>query len=266
MTDPPTAIDLQDGTVIHYDATGDGPRVLIANVLYGHPGLFAGFTADLSRDHQVISYDLRGTGGSSRNGPWEPQVDHADLEALLEHLGGVQVIVGVGDGCLRAVRIAAARPDLAAAVAATGTAVLARAARQSDPQGLSGSRSVLSALVTLLSSDYRAGLRSIVEHANPGITDEEVRTRVERMAAFCPQEVAIARLNAWRGTDAVDEARAIGDRLWVLHYPGNPWFPEDLLDRLPELLPDAQAAALGDGPFARPEDTAAIVRRISGAA
>ncbi len=259
-----TTLQLDDGTAIHYDATGDGPQVLIANVLYGHPGLFAGLVRDLSRDHRVITYDLRGTGGSTRRGPYEPAVDLADLEALLEHLGGARVMVGIGDGTLRAVRIAAARPNLVDVVVTPGTFVLARA-DEPEVGGLSGSNSVLSALVTLLASDYRAGMRSIVESGNPGLTEDEIRDRVEHLVAHCPQEVALARFRAWRGDLAIEEARAMGDRLWVLPYPGNPWFPGELADRMPELLPDAQVDAIDDGPFTRPEQTAAVVRRITGA-
>jgi len=262
MADPQTPLALPDGTRIHFEATGEGPAILVANVLYGQSSLFSGFVENLSGDHRVITYDLRGTGESSRHGPYEPGVDLADLEALLDHLGGAAAIVGVGDGCLRAVRIAAARPDLVGAVVATGTAVLARA-RQPEAYGLSGSGSVLSALVTLLESDYRAGMRSIVESANQGLTEEEVRSRVERMVAHCPQEVAIARLNIWRGDDVMEEARKLGDRLWILHYPGNPWFPEGLADQIADVLPEARSEPIDEGPFASPEQTAAVVRRIA---
>jgi pimeloyl-ACP methyl ester carboxylesterase len=270
MPDPQTPIALPDGTRIHFDATGDGPTVLLANVLYGHAGLFAGLVEDLSRDHRVITYDLRGTGRSSRHGPYEPAVDLADMEALLDHLGGVRVVVGVGDASLRAIRMALARPDLVGAVVTPGTTVLARAdvarADVTDGRGLSGSGSVLSALVTLLASDYRSGIRSIVESGNPGLTEEEIRDRVEGMVAHCPQDVTIARLNFWRGDDVTEEARELGDRLWVLHYPGNPWFPEGLAEQIPAVLPDAHSEAIEDGPFARPEHTAAVVRRIIAAA
>jgi pimeloyl-ACP methyl ester carboxylesterase len=263
MNDPMTTLELEDGTVISYHATGTGPQVLMANVLYAHAGVFAGFVADLSRDHRAITYDLRGTGHSTRHGPYEPAVDLADLEALLEHLGGVRVIVGIGDGALRAVRIATARPDLVGAVVAPGTFVLARAG--ANRGGLSGSGSVLSALITLLGSDYRAGIRSIVESGNDGLTEAEIRDRVEQMAAHCPQEAALARLRTWRVDDVTDDARAIGDRLWVLPYPGNPWFPQELADHMHEILPEANRETINDGPWTRPADTAAVVRRITGA-
>jgi hypothetical protein len=122
---------------------------------------------------------------------------------------------------------------------------------------------VLSALITLLASDYRAGIRSIVESGNEGLTEAEIRDRVEQMAAHCPQEAALARLSAWRGDDATDDARAIGDRLWVLPYPGNQWFPQELADRMHEIFPEANRETIGDGPWTRPGDTAAVVRRLT---
>jgi pimeloyl-ACP methyl ester carboxylesterase len=255
-------LDRPDGTEIHWEETGDGPGVLIANILYGHPGMMAGLARDLSADHRVITYDLRGTGGSSHRGPYDSVVDAIDLEAVLERTGGVAVAVTVGDAALRAARVAAARPDLLGTVVESGTSLLAVAARRSE--ALSASSSVLDALVTLLENDYRAAIRSIVEGANPQLTEDEVRERVQRAAAHCPQEAALGRMRAWIRDDATEAARALGDRLWILDHPGNPWFPPELVKRMPELLPDARHQTLADGAMSRPDLTAAVVRDITG--
>jgi pimeloyl-ACP methyl ester carboxylesterase len=61
-------LDRPDGAEIHWDEEGKGPAVLIANILHGHPGMVAGLAVDLSSDHRVITYDLRGTAASSRRG------------------------------------------------------------------------------------------------------------------------------------------------------------------------------------------------------
>jgi pimeloyl-ACP methyl ester carboxylesterase len=251
-----------DGAEIHFEETGHGPRVLIANVFHGHPAMLGELARDLSRDHQVISYDLRGTGHSSRSGPYDPAVDIADLEALLEHVHGVSVAVAIGDASLRAVRMAAARPDLLDAVVAPGTFVLAAATvRGSD--ALSASRSVLKGLVTLLETDYRAGIRTMVETANPNLSEDEIRERAQRVVLHCPREAAVSRLRTWIRDDATDAARALGDRLWILNYPGNPWFPAELAERMPEVLPSARHEAVADGPMSRPELTAGVVRQIT---
>jgi pimeloyl-ACP methyl ester carboxylesterase len=251
-----------DSAKIHWEETGEGPPVLIANVLHGHPGMIEGLVRNLASDHRVITYDLRGTGSSSRRGPYDPTVDVADLEALLEHLGGATVAVAIGNASLRAVRLATARPDLLGAVVAPGTSVLAAAAAR-DSDALTGSRSVLRALMTLIETDYRAGIRSMVESSNPNLSDNEIRERVDLVVAHCTQEAAVSRIRAWIRDDATDAARALGDQLWVLHHPGNPWFPPELAERMPELLPDARHEAIADGPMSRPDLTAAVVRRIT---
>lgn len=254
-------LDRPDGANIHWEETGEGPRVLIANLLHGHPAMLGGLARDLSSDHCVTTYDLRGTGRSSRRGPYDPALDMGDLEALLEQVRGVAVAVAIGDASLRAVRIAAARPDLLGAVVAPGTFVLAAAAaRGSD--ALTASRSVLTGLITLLETDYRAGIRAMVASSNPNLSEDEIRERVNLVVAHCTQESAVSRVRTWTRDDATDAARALGDRLWVLNYPGNPWFPAELVERMPEVLPDARHEDVSDGPMSRPDLTAAVVRRI----
>jgi hypothetical protein len=147
-------------------------------------------------------------------------------------------------------------------VLAPGTFVLgAAAARRSD--ALTASRAVLRALSTLLETDYRAGIRTMGETSNSNLSEEEMRKRVDLVVAHCSQEAAVSRVRAWIRDDATDAARALGARLWVLDYPGNPWFPAELAERMPEVLPAARHEAVADGPMSRPEATAAVVRRIT---
>lgn len=253
-----------DGAEIDWQESGNGASVLVANLLHGYPGMVSGLVADLSADHRVITYDLRGTGGSSRRGPYDVETDIADLESLLEHVGGVSVSVSLADASLRAVRIAAARPDLMEAVVAPGTHVLAAAAAVGT-DALTASGSVLKAMVKLLETDYRAGIRSMVDGANPTLSEEEIRDRVTAVVEHASQESVVGRVRAWIRDDATEAARALGDRLWVLDYPGNPWFPPSLAERMPEVLPEANYVSVEDGPMTRPDLTAGIVRGITGA-
>ena len=259
------ALQLPDGTVLHWEQTGAGPTVLLANLLYGHPAMIGGLTSDLASDHRVITYDLRGTGRSSRHGPYDIAVDMADLEALLEQVGGAAVSVAIGDASLRAMRMAAARPDLLDVVVAPGTFVLAGALDRSS-HGLSASPAVLKALTTLIERDYRAGVRSIVGGGNPNLTEDQIRERVDLVVDHCSQEAAVSRLGMWIRDDGTEPAVALGNRLWILNYPGNPWFPPEIAERMSEILPGARYEAVEDGPMSRPDLTAAIVRRVTGAA
>jgi pimeloyl-ACP methyl ester carboxylesterase len=255
-----TKLEVPDGTTIHWDERGDGPGVLVAGISYGYPDQFGGLVDDLAADHRVAVVDLRGTGGSTRHGPYDVATDVADTAAVLEESGAVDVVVGLGDGCLRAVELAAARPDLAGTVVMSGYAPLFRGELT---EGLSGSSQVLGALVRLLETDYRSAIRTIMETGNPGLSEEENRERVDRVVAHCSHEAAVARLSGWIRLDVHEAALALGSRLWILHHPQNPWFPPELADRIPELLPEAHLELVEDGAINRPDLTAAVVRRIT---
>lgn len=253
-----------DGTTLHWEEWGEGPGVLIAPIAYSYPATVRGLVEDLAQDHRVIQPDLRGTGGSSRRGPYDLATDVADYAAVLERTGPVGVAIGLGDGTLRSVELASARPDLVGSVILSGYAPLFRGERR-DTRGLAGSGRVLDALLKLVETDYRAGLRTIVETGNPGLDEATIRERVNGIVAHCSRESAVARLRNWIDLDVGDSAVALGDRLWVLYHPRNPWFPGELAERIPELLPDARLEEVDDGALSRPDLTAAVVRRITGA-
>jgi pimeloyl-ACP methyl ester carboxylesterase len=60
-----------DGTTLHWHEWGSGPCVLVAGIAYGYPAMVRGLVADLAADHRVLLPDLRGTGRSSRHGPYD---------------------------------------------------------------------------------------------------------------------------------------------------------------------------------------------------
>src|SRR5215210_2378428 len=103
---------------------------------------------DLASDHRVLVYHPRGAGESTRRGPYDVQTDLDDLEAIVEFAGGAAILLGVSDGNIRAVRLAARRPDLARAVVAIAGSTLGQTT--TDSEALAGSRQVLSAFATLM--------------------------------------------------------------------------------------------------------------------
>lgn len=253
-----------DGATIHWEETGAGPGVLVSRIAYGYPETLRGLIEDLAADHRVVVPDLRGTGGSSRRGPYDFGTDVADFTAVLREIGGARVAIGLGDGALRSVELAARSPDLLESVVLSGYAPLFRDERR-ETRGLAGSAQVLGALLRLVETDYRAGLRTILETGNPGLDEASIRRRVDGSAAHCSHEAAVARLRSWIELDVGDSALALGDRLWILHHPRNPWFPAELAERIPELLPEARLQRVEDGALTRPDLTAEVVRRITGA-
>lgn len=253
---------LPDGVEIHWDQRGEGPLVVIVNQFFSEAWVFEGLTSLLAENHRVVTYDPRGTGRSSRTGPYEIEVDARDLVGLLESVGPPAVLVGMGDGSNRAVHAAAARPDLVdAVVCAAGNPVGATAVEGTD--GLAGSQSVLDALMSMMETDYRGALRTMMGTANPSFDEETLRMRVASTSENCPQDVAAERMRSWINDRAVDAAQALGDRLWVLEPGGNPWFPIEVMRRSRVLIPEAHIREVEDGALSRPDITADVVRALT---
>jgi pimeloyl-ACP methyl ester carboxylesterase len=253
------------GAEIHWEERGSGPLVVLASHFFAFPEAFEGLIADLAADHRIITYDARGTGKSTREGPYDVPTDAADLGALIEEAGGPAVVViGMGDGANRGVKLAAARPDLVDAVVTPGGNPIGRRAAEGT-DALVDSPSVLDALLGMIDTDYRSALRTMVSGGNPQMGEEEKRERVDRVVEYTPQEVGSARLRSWIDDRVLEESRAIGDKLWILTFGSNEWFPDAALDKTRELIPEAHIEAVEDGPVSRPDITANVVRRITSA-
>jgi hypothetical protein len=58
-------------------------------------------------------------------------------------------------------------------------------------------------------------------------------------------------------------ARRLGDRLTVLAYPGNAWFPLEMYEALRTALTEACFELVDDGPMSRPDLAAGVLMRVS---
>jgi pimeloyl-ACP methyl ester carboxylesterase len=252
-----------DGVELHWEARGSGPSVVIALHWNGHPRPMEPLLDDLRRDHRVILYHPRGTGESTRVGPYDVATDGGDLAAVVEAAGEpIAGLIGLLDAVPRAIHVALARPEAVGTVVAVNS--MLRVRTRDDAGAMADSPSVLRAMLQMIETSYRAGVRTLVTTGNPDFGDAEVHRRVEEIVEFVEPEAATERLRAWvRDSALLDNARALGARLWWLTIPTNPWFPADLGERLHELLPDARVETLEEGPFNRPDLTAAVVRRIT---
>lgn len=257
-------LERPDGVELYWEEGGEGPLVLLSILNTMPTDTVAGLTAELAHDHRVVTYDLRGIGRSTRTGPYDMATDAADLQALAEAAGGGAVAVAIGDGANRAIRAAAERPDLVEAVVVSGSLLLGDRETVRGTDALVASSQVLEGIVTLYERDYRAAAHQVIASGSPSLSEDEVRERVDRSVEHSPQEASVARLRAWIADDPTEAAAALGDRLWILSYPGNLWFPAELPERVRGRIPEAHVEAVADGVVSRPDLGAAVVREITG--
>jgi pimeloyl-ACP methyl ester carboxylesterase len=251
-----------DGAELHWEERGSGPLVVTAFACLSSPAVFHALIDGLAGSHRAVTYDPRGFGQSTPDGPYDPQTDADDLAALLEELGGDLVVVPTGDACNRAVRVAAAHPELVRAIVTPGGNPLGRGATVGT-DALAASDSVIEMLVQTMRTDYRAALRTAIGSANVQLDESAVRERVNEQAAYAPQDVTLARLLSWIDDALPEEGRAVGDKLWMLEHPNNPWFPIEIAERTRALLPEAHVVEVPDGALSRPQLTVEVVSRLT---
>jgi pimeloyl-ACP methyl ester carboxylesterase len=256
------------GVELLWRERGAGPTVVQAPYWSGHPQVYEALLSDLARDHKVVTFDARGTGESTCSGPYDMETDCADLQAIIEGAGGGAVVLGVADGCNRAVHVAARRPDLVAAVVAFGAGPLARMHFQGS-EGLVASDAVVNAFLSMLERDYRGALRTLLAGTSRQMSDDELRERVSFQLTYCPQDTAVARVRAWAEDDPTTSARKTADRLWIFSAPdaAGPWLPppEERKRLIEKLTPRAhvEETASGEGPISSPDVVALAIRRIT---
>ncbi len=251
-----------DGVELAWGSAGEGPLVVVANQFFGSRKVFSRLLDDLAIDHTVVWYDPRGTGESTRCGPYDMQTDVDDLRALIEEVGSPCTMLAMADGCNRAVHLAAARPDLVAGIVTpAGNPVGRTAAAGTD--ALVASQGVLDALLGMMRTDYRGALNSVFSTSNPELSDAEVRDRVTETVEHCTQNTAVERMHLWIFDETLDSARAVGDRLWILEHGTNPWFTGEIAKHTRELLPEANVLEVEAGAVSRPEIAAGVIRRLT---
>jgi pimeloyl-ACP methyl ester carboxylesterase len=259
-------LEREEGIEIHWEECGEGPLVVLAPYTIFHPSVYDPIAAELAGDHRVVRYDDRGSGESSRKGPHDMDTGARDLAAVIEASGSPAVIVGLGDASNRAVRVCAERPELVDATVTLGPPPAGRD-RVEGSEAMASSDTVVNAFLSMCETDYRGALRSLVTAVNPQMSEDEIRERVGLQAEYLPQETAVARLRAWVEDDALQSARACGDRLWLLcaEGTGGGWFPSarEAVKLSRQLVPEAHVEEIEDGLISRPDLTAAVVRRVT---
>jgi pimeloyl-ACP methyl ester carboxylesterase len=263
----PSPVRRPDGVEIHWEEQGRGPLVVVVHqLLWSFPQVYAELIRDLARDHRMVTYDARGCGASTRQGPYDTETDAGDLLAVAETAGAAAIALTMGYGYNVAVRVAAARPDAISdlvCVQPAAAAILPRSElRRADVIG--GSDSVAEMLTRMMHTDPRAAVRTLLSAAEPELSEEELLERMSRVGSYVSPESTLQRTEAWLADDASAHSRVLGDRLRILHPETEPIYEGALVDRVSELYPEAQVEEVSGGPISRPDLVAAWVRRVSG--
>jgi pimeloyl-ACP methyl ester carboxylesterase len=250
-----------DGVELAWFERGEGPSILFATNFWAYRELFEDVFAELAADHRVVTFDPRGTGESTRQGPYDLETDMADLVAIAEEAGPFAIGLAMGDASPRIVLLADRHPELVDQPIVPATTPFRRALG-ADTDAMAASDSVLDLLKQQFTRDYRGALHRLIADGNPQMDQDAIRERIARTLEECPQEASSARLDAWVESDASDAAQRLGDRLWLLAFGGdNPWFPGSLWNLVRDLVPEARFITLEDGPISRPDLTGEVVRQ-----
>ena len=255
-------LERPDGARIHYEVRGEGPTVVFALGFAATPATYAGVADDLVRDHRVITWDPRGCGGSSAEGPFDIATDAGDLLALLHGVAGRATVFAIGHGVLVSIRAAAEDPDAVQALVSPAIVVALRD-HLAGTEGFGSSGPVRDMLVEQLRRDPRGSVRATIGSLNPQYSEAELRARVDETLAYTAPETTLERVESWLADDgALEQLRALDDRLVVLSYQGDPW-GTGAIPRAQELLSEARFVEVEDGPLSRPDLAAAIVREVT---
>lgn len=102
-----------DGGAIAFEALGNGPALLLVRPLGGTMALWGPFRERLAADFRVISFDLRGTGGSSgATAALSTTTLARDGLAVLDQMGlGRAHVFGLSLGGMVATKLAALAPE-----------------------------------------------------------------------------------------------------------------------------------------------------------
>ena len=252
-------LERPDGARIHYEVRGDGPLVVLSLGFAATPATYEGLVADLARDHRVVTWEPRGCGSSSSQGPFDIGTDAGDLLALIHAVGPPAVGFGAGHGVSVTARAATRDPDAVHAFVTPGI-VTALREHVGGTEGFAASEPVLEMLIQQLRRDPRASVRATIASLNPQLDEEALRARVDETIAYTDAETTLARIESWLAEgDALDELRGLGDRLAIVWHADDSW-QAGSIPRVRELLPEARVVEVEDGPLSRPDLMAAVVR------
>jgi pimeloyl-ACP methyl ester carboxylesterase len=97
-----------DGTVIAYEKSGNGPAVILVTGALAVRTDYAKLAKELSPEFTVYTYDRRGRGDSGDTKPYAVKREIEDINALIDEAGGSAFLFGTSSGACLVLEAAAA--------------------------------------------------------------------------------------------------------------------------------------------------------------
>lgn len=217
---------------MHYrlDGAATGKTVVFANSLGTDLRLWDALVPLLPKDLRLVRYDKRGHGLSDLGDPASAADFADDAAALIDHLGGPVVFVGLSIGGLIAQTLAARRPDLLHAVVISNSA-----AKLGTPESWQARIDAVRA----------HGLASIADAVMerwfaPAFRKSPAVTPWRNMMIRTPAEGYIAACGALAAADQTEATRALRLPALVIAGAEDGSTPPDLVRATAALIPGAE--------------------------
>lgn len=221
---------------MHYrlDGAATGKTVVFANSLGTDLRLWDALLPLLPKDLRLVRYDKRGHGLSDLGDPASAADFADDAAALIDHLGGPVVFVGLSIGGLIAQTLAARRPDLLHAVVISNSAAKLGTAdswqARIDAVRAHGLASIADAVMgRWFAPDFRK---------SPAVTPWR------NMMIRTPAEGYIAACGALAAADQTEATRALRLPALVIAGAEDGSTPPDLVRATAALIPGAEFHAI----------------------
>ena len=254
-----------DGTQIAYATSGEGPPLVrVANwvthlEMDWEGPIWPPWFEELSRDHQLVRYDLRGCGLSDRSVE-DLSLDAwvQDLEAVVDHLGLDRFsILGLCQGGSIAVAYAARHPERVRQLMLYDT--YTHGALVEGQQVFERAKAeVLTKMIQVGWGRRNAAFRKVfVDLLVPEGSSEQQRWLAELQRESTSPEMAARLWRAFHKIDIRDEAPKVEAPTLVFHVKHDAMIPFQMGCRLASLIPDARFVPLdGENHILLPDEPA----------
>jgi len=259
--------DVATGPSLNYVRRGEGePMLLIQGMSGNHLSWGEPFLTELERDFDLVAYDHRGVGNSSRVTDPFTIVDLAqDAAALLDALGWETAhIVGISMGGMVAQELALRHPQR------IRTLTLGATYSGGEGSALASSEVFSKLAEAMMSGDRERAIATSYEvNVSPGYgADKSAYATFYEMATALPTPVPVIMLQAQsvQAHDTLDRLGEIRAPTLVIHGTADETLPYSNALLLASRIPDAKLEALEDVGhmfwWEQPERSAAAIREL----